>query len=177
MWIDDDLKSDTWTGYVNSASPNIDLGNATAGQVFRIRLEYHDISGGASLALRWAVGSGAMALVPGSALSPAYGLATSTTTDDSAPGDAAVNTSAIVPAMKSATCYSTPWLGIVTSSIVDPDHTALTTTDAFEPYGGTGYLRQLSQTLPGGNTTTNNTYYSETGSYASQVSGEQWSAV
>ncbi len=45
----------------------------------------------------------------------------------------------------------------------------LTTTNTYEAYGTTGYLRQLSQTLPGGNTTTANTYYTETGGYAAQV--------
>ncbi len=60
-------------------------------------------------------------------------------------------------------------VGIATSASVDPAGVNLTTTNTYEAYGTTGYLRQLSQTLPGGNTTTANTYYTETGGYAAQV--------
>lgn len=171
IWIDDVLASNDLPGGTAHYGPNATVTVSKAGEVHRIRLEYHQTSSTASLQLYWTPPGGSRALIPGSALSPAYGLTTSTQTDDSAPTGVSGVSNAQVPSLKTATAYATPWLGIATSSTVDPAGLALTTTNTYEPYGTSGYLRQLSQTLPAGNTTTTNSYYTETGGYASQVNG------
>lgn len=146
--------------------------SATAGQIARIRLQYYQATGPSQLQLAWSYPGQARTTVPASALSPNYDLGTSTGTDDSAPAGVPGVTNTQVPSMKTATGYgSTPWLGAATTTSVDPDGLNLTTTNTYEPYGGTGYLRQISHTLPAGNNVATNSYYTETGGYADQVNG------
>lgn len=118
----------------------------------RIRVQYADISGTAKLELHWtpptgAPGAGVDAIIPGSALTPDYGLANGSTTDDSAPSGVAGVSSAQVPPITTSASYSYPWLGLATSSTVDPGGLNLTTQTAFEA-PGTGYLRRTSKLLP-----------------------------
>ncbi|WP_162819101.1 PA14 domain-containing protein [Leifsonia aquatica] len=171
VWLNDVLMINDWVSSAAHLSPTATV-TVTAGQVMRVRLQYKQDTSTASLQLLWTPPGGSQAVIPGTALSPAYGLATSSQTDDSAPVGNPNVSSSQVPALRTATGYgSNPWLGMATSTSVDPAGLNLTTTNAFEPYGSTGYLRQLSQTLPAGNTTSANTYYTETAGYATQVNG------
>ncbi|UAJ79188.1 hypothetical protein IT072_18600 [Leifsonia sp. ZF2019] len=171
VWLNDVLMINDWVSGAAHLSPTANV-TVTAGQVMRIRLQYKEDTSTASLQLLWTPPGSSQAVIPGTALSPAYGLATSSQTDDSAPAGNPNVSNSQVPALKSATGYgSNPWLGMATSTSADPAGLNLTTTNTYEPYGSTGYLRQLSQTLPAGNTTTTNTYYTETGGYATQVNG------
>lgn len=144
----------------------------TAGQQVRIRLSYtHATSSTEMTRMAWIPPGSGSVYVPSGYLSPNYGLATSTQSDDSAPAGVPGVSNSQVAAMKTSTAYATPWLGIATSSSIDPTGKNLTTTTTPEPYDTTHYSRILSQTLPAGNTTVTNTYYTETGGYASQISG------
>jgi RHS repeat-associated protein len=84
----------------------------------------------------------------GTVFGPRYGLATSTTTDDS--GGA-------TPASSTAQRYTDggldPVYGLVTAAITDPTGLALTTLTGYET-PATGYLRRLSTTMPAGGQTT-----------------------
>ncbi len=145
---------------------------ATTGQTVRIRVAYsHTTASTETLRLAWTAPGGSSVYIPQDKLSPNYGLPTSSKTDDSAPTGVSGVSSSQVPAMNTTTAYgTTPWLGIATSTSVDPTGLNLTTTNAYETYGS-GYLRPTSQTLPAGNVATTNDYYTETGGYASQVNG------
>ncbi|KAA0234883.1 MAG: DNRLRE domain-containing protein, partial [Actinobacteria bacterium] len=95
----------------------------------------HPGSGNASLELRWKTpGSGSTVVVPGTALRPQMGVATSQTGPD---GE--------VTAMG----YEDPATGMATSSTADPGGEDLTQSFAYEA-AGEGYRRMLSRTLPAG---------------------------
>ena len=170
VWINDVLVIDNWVSSGVHLSPTATI-NATAGQVMRIRVEYLQYTGPSSLQLLWTPPTGTQAVVPGADLSPAYGLATSSQTDDSVPAGVSGVSNSQVPSIKTSTGYdSRYWMGIATSTSVDPTGLNLTTTSTYEPTGA-GYLRQLTHKLPAGNTVATNTYYTETDGYATQVNG------
>lgn len=175
IYLDDVLvANDTTSGTVHDG-PTYTL-VAHQGEVHRIRIDYTQVSAGSSLKLLWspAKGSG-WVIVPGTQLSPNYGLATTTTTIDSAPTAVAGVSDSQTPNQTASTDYGpNAWLGIANNTIVDPGVNGLNlvTASSYEDYTDTTkYSRLKSQTLPAGNTIVSNTYYTETDGYASQVSG------
>ncbi|WP_151199612.1 PA14 domain-containing protein [Cryobacterium sp. LW097] len=148
VWIDDVLVADAWGGGAARWSPNGPV-TVTAGQQSRIRVQYMNQTGPSTLVLNWTPPGGTKQPVPGSALTPDYGLATGSTVDDSAPVGVAGLTDVQVPSMSTATEYATPWLGAATTSIVDPSGLNLRTVTAYEA-PGSGYLRRTSRMLPAG---------------------------
>ncbi len=146
VWVDDVLKvsEPQITGERFSLPGSVTV---TAGQQARIRIQYSDISGTAKLQLHWTPPGGVDEIVPGSALTPDYGLATGSVTADSAPTGIAGVSSTQVPGTTTATTYANPWLGAATASTVDPGGLNLTTQTAYEPLGS-GYLRRTSKLLP-----------------------------
>lgn len=110
----------------------------------RIRVEYAEQTGGATLIVQWAGPGVSLTPVPDSALKPRYGLATTVTVDDS--GGAA-------PSSVTTTRYDEagmdPVFGLATSTTT----AGLTTSTVYEGAGTNLYRRRLSRTLPGGNTT------------------------
>ncbi|WP_369818002.1 PA14 domain-containing protein [Cellulomonas sp. Root485] len=143
IWIDDVLVLDQWS-----------IGNATSDPIkrdtdvpARIRIDYANTGGGANLTISSALNSGASALVTGAALTPDYGLATRTTTDD---------TGGSAPTTTTSTLYANPWLGAPTATIVDPTSLNLTTTTTYES-GTSGYLRRIGRFLPAANPATSST--------------------
>lgn len=173
LWINDTLAVSRWPGGAAGYSTGYEF-TATAGQVARIRLAYVQYTGNARLQLDWTTpGTGGAATpvptaaadnvaIPGSALKPAYNLVTATTADDSAPAGVAGVTSANVPGQSTATTYSNPWFGTVSSKSVDPTGLNLTSASSAET-PGTGYLRQLTSSKPAGSvTTTTSAYYGGT---------------
>ena len=109
----------------------------------RIRVDMVENSGSAMLQLQWAFAGTATTDIPNTAYSPGYMLPTSITTDDD---------STASPDTVQTVAYNgggvDPLYGLATSTTVG----ALTTTNTYEAVG-TGYMRQLTKTLPGGNTT------------------------
>lgn len=163
VWIDDVLALDAWgvhgtyTGSFAASSSRV-----------RIRLEYANTGGPGSLNLQWKPpGASSFTTIPGSVLSPAYNLVTSTTTSDSAPdavpaGMPAVSSSQ-VPTMVTATEYAQPWLGLATATVVDPGGEDLRTTTEYEAPGTNSYLRRTGRWLPAAASTVGAGQYPDAG--------------
>lgn len=177
VWVDDvqvinDWKTSTTAHY--SSPGNITV---TAGQVSRIRVHYFESTGSARLALYWTPPGGAQTIVPGTALSPNYGLTTRTVTSDSVPSGITGISDAQVPDVSTATEYgAAPWLGLGTATVVDPGGLKLRSETGYEAEG-TGYLRRTSRNLPAAvaaglsPTTAGNTYayYGDKESYGTAL--------
>jgi RHS repeat-associated protein len=164
LWIDEQLVVST-TG-VGVAQ----VGTAAGGPNtrHRIRIDHVDVGFGASLKLEWRpTSTGSWVTIPTSAYTTDYGLPLRTVTYDDAPG---------TPTMAVDMTYGT---------MLDPSKRIAETTTT-KMFGGTDlattstfeistaptdkkYLRQLTRTLPGGNTFEYE-YYDDSGSVQSQAS-------
>jgi YD repeat-containing protein len=117
------------------------LSGTTAGSlnpgVHRIRIDYQELTGAAQLKLNWTPPGGSSVPVPATNLKPRYNLVTSQIDPDG---------------HKTATEFATPYLGLPTASVLDPQGLNLRSTYSYEP-AGTGYFRQISRTLPKGSAT------------------------
>ncbi len=144
---------------------------ATANESEPIRIAYGQITSTAQLRLSWTLPGGASAVVPGTALSPDYSLATRAVADDAVTSTATGISSSQVTALTTATDFgASPWLGQAKSSIIDPGGLGLTSTSAVDSYS-----RILSSTKPATtaaptvNTTSANTYYPDGQSYGTAL--------
>jgi len=139
---------------------------ATAGQIVRIRIDFTATTGNSQVNLSWIPPGGSSVYIPGSAFSPNYSLVTDTKTDESS----TVSGATVPSELETSTNYgSSPWLGQVASTTVDPGtgHMNLTSTATYETSSSL-YDRQLTSTKPAGSgTTSTNTYYAATGTIAS----------
>jgi RHS repeat-associated protein len=145
VYLDDTLIIDDWHDVPNSSARTTSYVNATAGTAHRIRVEiYSDTTSDSSIDLYWTPPASGESLVPGSNLTPDYGLTTITTSSDNTPG---------VSSRVRTQTYSRPENGLPSTTTVDPSGLTLTAAAAYEP-AGTGYLRESSNTLPAGNQTT-----------------------
>ncbi len=149
VWIDDKLVIDDWKYVSEGPAQNKNIGTfvAEAGKSYRFRYDYAH-QGNPGVFDLYIMGPGITDVSAGmgtnrwdSFLSPGYGLTTTAIGYDTQLGNS-----------NAKTTYSDPALGIVKDSTLDPTGLALKTSSTFET-PGTGYLRQLSKTLPGGNTT------------------------
>ena len=131
----------------------------------RIRVDFYEILGYSALTLQWSLNGGAFVNVPDDALSPDYGLITSSKLFDSVPSATGLASDLVTP-LETATGYGTyPWLGAPTSSTVNPGGLGLTTTIGFEPpsSAANSWLRRLNRALPSGaSATTTSAYYTDT---------------
>jgi len=146
MWVDDRSLIQQWkeTGLTSAtALKTIDADGTRQ----RIRVEYSDEGGDASLKLEWKTpGSTVWEVVPGTLLSPDYGLATRTIVEDSVVEQPGVDSEQVTDII-SAVTYEHPWLGLATESILDPDGLALKTATTYEAIGE-NYLRRLTKRMP-----------------------------
>lgn len=135
VWVDDVLVVDSWNNGALRLSTSAVPIPVTANQQARIRVEYSETNSTANLELRWNTTVAPTYIkVPGTALSPDYGLANGTLTEDSVMGIAGLSDSQ-VPDMVTAVEYTHPWLGAPTASIVDPgsgSHLNLRTETTYE---------------------------------------------
>ncbi|MFK4806761.1 PA14 domain-containing protein [Microbacterium sp. ZW CA_36] len=160
VWLDDVNQIDRWVPQSPTAtqSPAIvvnDPGDLTR----RVRVEYFEQAGGATLKLEWKKSTdAAYTVIPGTALRPDYGLTSTTTTDDST-----TTAGAVAPSVAAAFTYQHPWLGQATESTVDPTGLALKTRISYEQPGDSGsWLRRKSRTMPAGTTAvTTSAYYTD----------------
>ncbi|UKF81667.1 PA14 domain-containing protein [Clavibacter californiensis] len=163
VWIDDVLVVSDWKNGAPrwSYAGSVDV---IAGQQSRIRVEYTNDTGSSVLTLAWTAPGGARVAVPGSALTPGYGLLSRTTVDDSVPAGVSGVAPNQVASSVTETAYGIPWLGFPTATTEDPDGLNLRTETAYEAVGS-GFLRKTSRTLPasvasGGSGGANGTTYS-----------------
>ncbi|MFM9876579.1 MAG: PA14 domain-containing protein, partial [Rhodoglobus sp.] len=146
LWVNDVLQLDNWAAGVVRWSTAAQTITVTAGETRRIRLEYADLTGTASLQLHWTKPNGTTEIVPGSALKPDYGLANGTATEDAAPAGSGLSDSQ-VPDTVTALEYTHPWLGAATASIIDPSGLNLRTETTYEA-PGSAWLRRLTKRMP-----------------------------
>jgi RHS repeat-associated protein len=143
LWIDDTLVL-TQTSAGNS-TPSNPITVTTAGQKKRIRLDYRELDSSAQLNLTWKKSTDASYVtVPGTQFTPDYGLATSSTADDSVPTGVAGVTAAQVTNLTTSSSYDKPWLGLATQTSLDPAGLNLRTSFAYSD----PYLRRTSRTMP-----------------------------
>ena len=151
MWIDNQLVMDFWsdgpgTGIIYEEEYN----NTTANSVHSVRIDYYHqtSSNNALLDLTMeAPNSNTWLSQVAQYFSPAYGLQTSATTDDSTVGNSTV----------SANYGTDPGLGQVASTTINPTGLDLTTSDTYQT-PGSGYGMLTSTTAPGG-AATSYSYY------------------
>jgi RHS repeat-associated protein len=153
LWIDDVPVIDGWTNGSAFRFGTVTIANPTAGTRHRIRVEYYDYTGSASISLFYRIApSGSWAAVPGANLVPGYGLQTRQIDED---GKTTTTTYGSVTGSGVG-----PEHGLATATVTDPSGLNLVEQTAYEN-PGSGYLRQTSHTLPAGNQTTT-TYYGAT---------------
>lgn len=149
VWIDDLLVVDYWrSGAWASSAESVIIKADKANKPVRIRVEYFQDAATSALSLQWKKpGDTAFAAIPGTALKPAYNLATSSITDDSVPGGVPAGVvNADVPAIRSTTSFgSSPWLGLATQTALDPQGLNLRTVTSYD-----SYFRRASRMLPSG---------------------------
>jgi len=148
--------------------------SVSAGERRRVRLEFFERTGSAAVTLQWSINGGAWANIPDSALTPDYGLATSSTVDDSVPSGSGLPSSLVTP-LTTATGYGTsPWFGMPTTSTINPGGLNLVTTTAYEAAtaGANSWLRRTTRTMPSGApATTTSAYYGDTEGLSAAVCG------
>lgn len=175
LYLNEDLLINDMAGDVtNSTLVSPVLPAIAAGERRRMRLEFFERTGTASLTLQWSVNGGAWVNVPDTALTPDYGLATSSTVDDSVPVGSGLASNLVTP-LTTATGYgSSPWFGMPTTSTVDPAGLNLTTTVGYEPAStaANDWLRRLTRTMPSGApATTTSTYWDDTEALSAAICG------
>ncbi|MBW4033461.1 MAG: hypothetical protein HIU88_12500 [Acidobacteria bacterium] len=169
VWIDD-VNVVNWWGAAPGLIGSTVITTTQPNESHRIRVDYMEITGGASLDLLWSVNGATAVDVPVAQLIPDYGLVTGTHRDDSAPTGVSGVSSAQVPAANTTTSYGTnPWLGQVAATTIDPGGLGLTSSATYETTP-TLYARQLTSTKPAGAATTStNAYYGGVESYGSAL--------
>ncbi|MGH9041654.1 MAG: PA14 domain-containing protein [Acidimicrobiia bacterium] len=130
FFLDDQLIVDAWAA---SNSNWFTYNNPTPGP-HRLRIDYRDTGGLASIGLWWK-GAVPEGVVPGDKLAPRYGLATATKDADG---------------KRSRTDFAKPEEGLPTATVVDPGGLALVTSTAYNDT----YRRRTSRNLPKGSATT-----------------------
>lgn len=144
VWIDDvlvveDTQAEPVTGTTTATGAATTL---SAGQ-HRVRVDMVDTSGAAALTVLWAPQSTlAYSVIPGTALSPGYGLLTSMTDPDG---------KTVATSYTDTATGIGPHYGLVTSTTSDPAGLALTTRTTYETPGAGRFFRRLGRTLPAGN--------------------------
>ena len=153
IWIDDSLILDNWKDNTSgnpTVTQAVTYNNMIANSLHRVRIAYYHLTSisNATLSIAMTPPGGAQTTAVASYFIPDYSLQTSITSYDATYG----NTTAI-------TSYgSNPELGLDTSTAIDPSGLNLSVSKSYEA-PGTGYLRQTSQTSPGGSAWTSS-YYS-----------------
>jgi len=148
VWVNHQLVLDDWKDNPDIAdNPSIThqftYNNATANALLPVRIDYYHLGSGANFALYMTPPGGSETSQVATYFIPDYGLPTTASSPDAQYGTTTATTS-----------YGTnPELGLATTGTVDPSGLNLTASKAYEA-PGTGFLRQTSQTSPGGSTTT-----------------------
>ena len=140
VYVDDDLVIDRGTGPAGHGEGDT-FGPWPAGSTHKVRVDFAEFTGLATLHLAWSSGGGFSPL-PAGALTPDYALATTSSSPDLGPAGQA-------PDQVSTSSYDHPENALVTASTLNLGGLALTWRTGYEPVGA-GYLRRTSRTLPSG---------------------------
>lgn len=120
VWVDETNVVDHWLHQGPTASSAGKFTTTSAGVSKTIRVEYYDATGPAQLRLEWKTpGSSTFVSVPGSALSPDYGLETSTSSPDAAPAGVTGVSGAQVPSESTAGAAPATGSPVVTEFVYD----------------------------------------------------------
>ena len=160
VWVDNILRVDDWQGSGLHWSGNAQTFTIQPGEnpTKPIRIHYRDDTGDARLQLVWSYGDGAVqrVTVPGSALSPDYGLPNRTTVEDSAPAGRQLRTRPTVSCRSGTTTRGLEQSPRRQSTRMGSRLEVSSTYEA----PGSGWLRRLSRTMPSGApATTTSTYW------------------
>lgn len=169
VFVNDKLILDSWVAGTAAANRDSDPIALAADTWYRIRVDYFESGGAASINLAWVAPGQSQATIPGDRLRPEYGLATTTTELEEVNGSQTTVTS--------RSEYENPADGLLTATVEDATGTnPLETRTSYEP---SGRRRRSARTLPKGNATTYD-YYLDTetptgaaSSQCSQASGTQ----
>ena len=174
LWVDDKQIIQVTTP--GTSGPSITVTTTATNQKLRIRLESSETTGTASLGLLWKKpGDTSYTTVPGTQLTPDYGLVTSTVTEDSVPSG--MSSSQVPGTTSTATNYVYPWLGEASQTSLDPSGLNLRSQVSYEAGSG-GYLRPLSQLMPsqvasgaslGSAAASNNVYWGDSAPLSSRL--------
>ena len=170
LYLDDELLVTHTGSTINSPI----VTGIAAGERRRIRVDYYERTGSATLKLLWSINGGAFTQVPDSAVTPGYNLATSSTVDDSVPAASGLAPDLVTPLTTSTGYGANPWLGMATTSTIDPGGLALTTTIGYEApsTAANSWLRRLTRAMPsGGGAVTTSQYYGDTAGPVEAVCG------
>jgi RHS repeat-associated protein len=151
IWVDDELVADlTQAEPATGWGTNTGAARALPVGTHRIRVDMVDTSGPAGLRILWKrTGAPTFVTLPGSTLSPAYGLVTQVADPDGK----IVRTEYTDSATGIGPEYRLP-----TATVVDPNGANLRTVTTYETPGPGSYLRRVGRTLPAGNTTSTINY-------------------
>ena len=155
VWIDNQLVVDYWwdnTAANTRKTESYTYNNTVANSLHSVRIDYYHLAVTSDAYFSLAMtppGSGQTTQVA-SYFSPDYSMKTTATAYDATYGNTTATTS----------YGSNPALGMAQSATVDPSGLNLTSNIAYET-PGSGYLRPISSTLPGGANTTY-TYWNAT---------------
>ncbi len=144
MWIDDQLVISDWYDGGYRSHPSYVFAN-TANSLHRVRIDYYHLGGDANFGLFMTPPGGSETANVAGYFDPDYSLPTSNKVFDAQLGD-----------ITTASNYgSNPELGLLQSSSVTGGSLTYGSSSTYEAQGASGsYLRQTSQTLPGGNSYT-----------------------
>jgi RHS repeat-associated protein len=150
------------------------LSGIAAGERRHFRVEFFELTGSASLTVQWSINGGAWVNLPGTALTPDYGLTTSNTVDDSVPASSGLAPD-LVTSLNTSTSYGdAPWLGQANMTTINPGGPGLTTIIGYETptTAANNWLRRLTRTMPSGSpSTTTSTYWGDTETLAAETCG------
>jgi RHS repeat-associated protein len=157
LYVDDELVAGVRIKDVTGQGP---VAVGTAGETERIRIDYTQLTGGASLQLQWTTPGGITEDVPLADVAPDYGLTTGTRAYDSVPTSSGLSSSLVSDATTS-TSFASPWTGQPTQTEADPSGLDLTSDKTYEAASSTTkFMRPSNSTLPAGTTTqSSNTYF------------------
>ncbi|MGH2760456.1 MAG: PA14 domain-containing protein [Actinomycetota bacterium] len=151
VWVDDALAveqtpAEPASGWVQVTGQAVTLSQG----MHRIRVDMVDTAGEAGLRALWkAPGAQDFAVIPGSALSPNYGLLTSMTDADG---------KVTATEYEDSSSGVGPHHGLATATVQDPGGLSLRTAITYESPGPGSYLRRVARTLPAGNRWTTENY-------------------
>lgn len=163
LYLDDDriINDSVADGVVSTLNSPVITG-IIAGERRRIRLDFFELASASALTLQWSINGATFVNIPDSALTPGYGLSTSSTVDDSVPAGSGLPSNLVTPLTTSTGYGTNPWLGLATTTTVNPGGLGLTTTIGYEApsTAANSWLRRLTRTMPsGGSAVTSSAYY------------------